>query len=189
MSITEKISVALAIKDIDDRDLALRKISNELMADNQIEKAIGVTHFIENTYEKSENLHLIAKFLAKRGDLERSFWFFNQAEIEANLCEEFWQQAELLHKLAKTLFEVGAKSKSESFWQKAISICKTGENLEDSQSSLDASSVLTEIIEFRAKNVDFQIAFQEAQTIKSNYHRERTLTKLKNYQDQVKLVA
>jgi hypothetical protein len=189
MSVTEQISVALAINDNEDRDLVLQKISKELIAEKDLDKAIGVSHFIENSYEKVETLHWIAENLAKSGDLERSFWFFNEAENEAIRCSELWQQAELLHKLAKTLFEVGAKNKADTFWQKSISICKTGENLENLQSNLDASSVFAEIVIFISKNVDFHEGLQIAQTIKNNHFRERTLTNLANYQSQIKLVA
>jgi tetratricopeptide (TPR) repeat protein len=186
---TEKISLALAIKDVEDRDLALQKLSKELLAEKDLEKAIGVTHFIENSYEKVEALNLIAESLAKSGDLERSFWFFNEAETEAVRCTELWQQSELLHKLAGSLFKAGAKNKAISFWEKAISICKIGEKSESQQSSLDASSVLTDIIVFIAKNVDAQKAFQLSQEIKNIHHKERTLNKISEYQNQVQLVA
>jgi hypothetical protein len=186
---TEKISLALAIKDVEDRDLALQKLSKDLLAENDLEKAIGVTHFIENSYEKVEALHLIAVTLAKSGDLERSFWFFNDAETEAIRCTELWQQAELLHKLAVSLFEAGAKNKAVSFWEKAVSICQVGEKSESQQSSLDTSSVLTDIIVFIAKNVDAQKAFQLSQEIKNIYHKERTQKIISEYEKQVQLVA
>jgi hypothetical protein len=168
---------------------ALQSILKELTVKKDLDKAIGVTHFIENSYEKVEALNLIAENLVQSGDLERSFWFFNEAETEAVRCTELWQQSELLHKLAVSLFEAGAKNKAISFWEKAISICKIGEKSESQQSSLDASSVLTDIIVFIAKNVDAQKAFQLSQEIKNIHHKERTLNKISEYQNQVQLVA
>ena len=189
MSSVEKISLTLAIEDVEDRDLALQKVSKEFVANGDLEKAIGVTHFIEASYEKVEALHLIAEALAEAGDLERSFWFFNEAEIVAVRCDELWQQAELLHKLAKTLFQFGAKSKAERIWDKAVSICRIGETSKNQQSSLDASSVLKEIINFSAKNLDLQKAANLAQSIKNPHHKEQTQRKIADYQSQIQLVA
>lgn len=190
---TEKISLALAIKDVEDRDLALQKLSKELLAEKDFEKAIGVTHFMENSYEKVEALHLIAESLAKSGDLERSFWFFNKAysliNDFANNCGEYWQRAELLHKLAKTLYEAGENSRAKMFWKRAIFIGEIGEKSESQQSSLDASSVLSEIITFMAKNVDSQKAAKLARYIKNPHHRKRTLEKIAEYQKEIRHIA
>jgi hypothetical protein len=186
---TEKISLALAIKDVEDRDLALQKLSKELLAEKDLEKAIGVTHFIENSYERVESLILIAESLAKLGELKRSFWFINEARHVINHCGEFWQRAELLHKLAKTLFEAREIAKADIFWKKAIYVGKIGENSHSQQSSLDASSVLSEIIIFIAKNVDSQKALELAQNIKNPHHRERTLEKISEYQNKARHIA
>jgi tetratricopeptide (TPR) repeat protein len=186
---TEKISLALAIKDVEDRDLALQKLSKELLAEKDLEKAIGVTHFIENSYERVESLNLIAESLAKLGELKRSFWFINKAKHVTNHCEEFWQRAELLHKLAKTLYKSGETAKADILWKKAINVGRIGENSPSQQSHLDASSVLSEIIIFTAKNVDSQKALKLAQNIKNPHYRERTLNVISEYQKQVQLVA
>jgi len=185
----ETISLALSIEDAENRDLTLLELTAYLAGKRDWNKAIGVAQMIEASYEKTDALHYIAAQLSKAGDLERSLWFFNEAEKEARRCDFYWQQAELLQKLAKSLVETGATSKANELLEKSVSVAQKGQDSPNLQDSLDAASVLSESILILASFTETETAVALAETIKNTAIRERTLRLLFEHSSREKLVA
>lgn len=185
----ETVSLALSIEDAEDRDLTLLELTAYLSGKKDWNKAIGVAQMIEASYEKTDALHYIAVRLSNAGDLERSLWFFNEAEKEALRCEFYWQQAELLQKLAKTLVIVGATSKANDLLEESVSVAQKGQDSLNLQDSLDAASVLSESILILGSFIETERAVILAETIKNTAIRERTLKMLFEHSSREKLVA
>lgn len=186
----EVVSLALLIKDEEDRDLHLFYIVQWLLKNNDWQKAYGIAELISESYEKSEALQMIADKMAEVGHLERALFVFSEAEHNSeneNLSD--WQKAELLHKLAKSLQNNKAIFKAEDVWKKAIFIAKQGQNSENPQDSIDCSGVLAEIAEDFASDGKIKQAFNIAQNIKSVGKKERAMKNISDQSEQIKKVA
>ena len=185
----EVVSLALSIKDEDDRDLYLLETVRWLVKNGVWQKAYGTAQLMSEHYEKSEALRLIADFLASIGHLEKAFAIFDEAEKAAlaeNLAE--WQQAELLHEIAKSLRRIKAIFKAEEVWERAIIIAQKGES-SNPQDSVDASGVLAEMAENFASEEKIEKALNIAQKIKSVPKKERALRRIAEYSQNIKRVA
>jgi tetratricopeptide (TPR) repeat protein len=186
----EIVSLALSIKDEEDRDWQLFEIAKWLLSNNDWQKSHGIAQLISEGYEKSEALRLIADKMAEIGHLERALFVFAEAEHTSeseNLAD--WQKAELLHKLAKSLRKHNAVFKAEKIREKAVQFARKGEVSGDVQESLDCSSVLAEIAESIASAGEFKKAFDIAQNIKSIGKKERAIKKISELSEQIKKVA
>ncbi len=184
------VSLALAIKDEEDRDLQLFEIIEWLLKNDDWQKAHGIAQLISASYEKSEALRTIADKMAEIGHLERALFVFSEAEHNGeneNLAA--WQQAELLHNIAKSLRKNNALFKADEVWKKAISIAQNGENSENLQNRIDCSSVLAEIAEVFATDGKIKKAFNIAQNIKNVGKKEKAVKKISEYSEQIKKVA
>ncbi|MGI8543028.1 MAG: hypothetical protein ACR2MD_06055 [Aridibacter sp.] len=186
----EVVSLALSIKDEEDRDLHLFEIVQWLFKNDDWQKAHGIAQLISANYEKGEALQLIADKMVEVGHLERALFVF--AEAEHNSESEHladWQKAELLHKIANSLQKNNAIFRAEDVWKKAIVIAQKGETSENPQDSLDCSSVLAEIAADFASNEKIKKAFEIAQSIKNIGKKERAVNKISEYSEQIKKVA
>ncbi|CAN5293200.1 hypothetical protein BH20ACI1_BH20ACI1_23610 [soil metagenome] len=186
----EIVSLALSIKDGEDRDLQLFDIIQWLLKNNDWQKAHGISQLISASYEKCDALRLIAEKMAEIGHLERALFVFAEAEHNGeseNLAD--WQKAELLHKIAKSLKKHNAIFRAEEVWKKAVLIAQKGEKSENPQDSIDCSSVLAEIAEDFANNGKIKQAFDIAQNIKNIGKKERASKKISEYSEQIKEVA
>ncbi|HSK72722.1 MAG TPA: hypothetical protein VK892_13560 [Pyrinomonadaceae bacterium] len=186
----EAVSLALSIQDEEDRDWQLLNIIHWLLKGGDWQKAFGIAQLMSENYEKSESLREIANYLASIGHLEKAFYVFAEAE-KASISENLsaWQKAELLHKIAKSLWKVKSYYRADEVWQKAIEIARDGEESESLQNSLDSSSVLAEIAENFASEDRIERAFSLAQNIKNIGKRERALNSISEHSQQVKKVA
>jgi|SRR5215204_6446071 len=185
----EVVSLALSIKDEEDRDLYLFETVRWCIKNEVWQKAYGAAQMMSESYEKSEALRLVAEYLASIGHLEKSISVFEEAEkvsLAKNLAE--WQQAELLHKIARSLYQIKAFFRANEIWEKAIIISQKGEN-SNPQDSLDASSVLAEIAEFFAAEEKIEKALSIAQNIKNIGKKERVLHQITEYSQNIKRVA
>jgi tetratricopeptide (TPR) repeat protein len=185
----EVVSLALAIHDADDRDLYLLDAVRWLIKNGIWQKAYGAAQMMSEYYEKSEALQSVADYLASIGHLEKAFSVFDEAEkvaLTENLAE--WQQAELLHGIAKSLQRIKAFYKADEVWEKAIAIAQKGEN-SNPQDSMDSSSVLAEIAENFAAGERIEKALSIAQNIKSIGKKERVLRQISEYSQNIKRVA
>lgn len=185
----EIVSLALAIQDVEDRDLYLLETVRWLVKNGTWQKAYGTAQLMSESYEKSEALQLVADYLASIGHLEKAFSVFDDAEkvsLSENLSE--WQKAELLHNIAKSLRQMKAFYKADEVWEKAIFIAQRGEN-SNPQDSLDASSILTEIAEHFASEERIEKALSIAQVIKNIGKKERVLRQIAEYSQNIKRVA
>lgn len=186
----EAVSLALLIRDEEDRNLQLSSIVHWLLKSKDWQKAFGVAQLMPESYEKSEAVRAAADCLASIGHLEKAFFVFSEAE-KASIAEHLspWQQAELLHKIAKSLRKIKAIFKADELWSKAIEIAQDGEESSDLQESLDCSSILAEIAENFAFDGRIERAFNLAQDIKNIGKRERTLNKISDHSQQTQKVA
>ncbi len=100
-----------------------------------------------------------------------------------------WQKAELLHKVAKSLYEIKAIYRAEEVWQQAISVAQINENSENVQDSLDSSSVLAEIAETYGSNGKIDFAVNLARQIKNVGKRERAINNIAEFSRNIKKVA
>jgi tetratricopeptide (TPR) repeat protein len=185
----EVVSLALSIKDAEERDLYLLETVRWLIKNGTWSKAYGAAQLMSESYEKSEALRSAADYLASIGHLEKAFSVFDEAE-NAALAENLagWQQAELLHKIAQSLRRVGAIYKADEIWEKAVSIAQKGED-SNPQGSLDASSVLAEIAEHFAAEAEIEKALSVAQKIKNVGKKEAALRRIAEYSQNIKRVA
>lgn len=186
----ETVSLALSIRDEEDRDLYLLDTIRWLVKNDLWQNAYGAAQLLSEGYEKSEALLKIADYLASVGHLEKSFSVFAEAEKQAvveNLSQ--WQQAELLHLIAKSLRRIKADYKADEVWTKAVAVAQTGEQSNNSQDSQDCSSVLAEIAENFAAEERIEKALSVAQNIISVDRKERVLRQISEYSRQVKRVA
>ncbi len=186
----EIVSLALSIKDEEDRDWQLFEIAKWLLKNNDWQKAHGISQLISEGYERSEALQLIADKMAETGHLERALFVFAEAEhtSESEKLDE-WQKAELLHKISKSLRKHNAVFKAEKIREKAVQFARKGEVSGDAQESVDCSSVLAEIAENVASDGEFIKAFEIAQNIKSIGKKERAIKKISELSEQIKKVA
>jgi tetratricopeptide (TPR) repeat protein len=185
----ELVSLALAISDEEDRDLFLLEAVRWLIQNAAWQKAYGAAQMMSEGFEKSEALQAVAEYLVSIGHLEKAFSVFDEAEkvsLSENLSE--WQQAELLHKIAKSLRRANAVFKSEEVWEKAVAAAQKGEN-SNRQDSLDAASVLAEIAEYFAAEENFEKALNIARKIKNVGKKENALRRVSEYSQQTKRVA
>lgn len=185
----EVVSLALSIKDEEDRDLYLLETVRWLIKNGTWQKAYGTAQLMSEGYEKSEALQSVADYLASIGHLEKAFSVFDEAErvsMTENLSE--WQKAELLHKIAKSLRRTGAIFKADEIWEKAVSVAQKGENSHP-QDSMDSSSVLAEIAENFAAEEQIERALNIAQKIKSIGKKERVLRQISEYSQNIKRIA
>jgi tetratricopeptide (TPR) repeat protein len=185
----EIVSLALSVKDDEDRDLYLLKTVRWLIKNGTWQKAYGTAQMMTDGFEKSEALQTVAGYLAANGHFEKAFAVFDEAEtvsLSENLAE--WQQAELLHKIAKSLRGLKAFFKADEVWEKAVSAAQKGEN-SNRQDSLDASSVLAEIAEFFASDERIEKALDIARNIKNIGKKERVLRQIVEYSQNIKRVA
>lgn len=183
------VSLTLAIQDEEDRDLYLLETVRWLVKNGTWQKAYGTAQLMSESYEKSDALRSVAEYLASIGHLEKAFDVFDEAENAAlteNLAE--WQQAELLHKIAKSLYQIKAFYKAVEVWEKAIVIAQKGED-SNPQDSIDSSSVLMEIAENFAAEERIEKALSIAQNIKSIGKKERVLRRIAEYSQNIKQVA
>ena len=186
----EAVSLTLSLQDEEDRLWFLFKIVGWFIENGDWRKAYGIAQLMDESYEKSDALRLIAEKLASDGHLERSIFIFAEAEnssISENLAD--WQKAELLHKIAKSLLEIKAIYRANEVWKKAISIAQAGENSQNIQDSLDSSSVLAEIAESYGADGKIESALELAQKIKNIGKRERAINKITKVSQQIKKVA
>lgn len=186
----EIVGLALSIKDEEDRNWQLFKITEWLLKHDDWQKAHGIAQLISEGYEKCEALRLIADKMAEAGHLERSLFVFSEAEYNSeteNLSA--WQQAELLHRIAKSLQKNNALVKAEKVWKKAVFIARHGEDSESPQNSVDCSSVLAEIAENFASKGEIKKAFEIAQNIKSVGKKDYAIKKISEHSEQIKKVA
>ncbi len=186
----EAVSLALSVRDNEDRDLCLLDTIQWLITNENWQQAYGTAQLISASYEKSEALQAVANYLASIGHLEKAFSIFDEA-ISPSLMQHFaeWQQAEILHKTAKSLRLIKASFKADEVWKKAIEIAQKGEESLNLQDSLDSSSVLAEIAENFAAEERFENALKTAQEIKNIGKRERVLLQISEYSERVKRVA
>jgi len=186
----EVVSLALSIQDEEDRDLYLLETVRWLVKNGNWQKAYGAAQLMAEGYEKSAALQAVADYLATIGHLEKAFSVFAEAEKEAvveRLSE--WQQAELLHNIAKSLRRTKAVFKADEVWEKAVAVAQKGEDSPGLQDSLDSSSVLAEIAENFAAEEKIEKAFNLAQKIKNVGKKERVLQQISIYSQQIKRVA
>lgn len=186
----EVVSLALSVKDEEDRDWQLFEVNCWLLKNNDWQKAHGIAQLISEGYEKAQVFRIIADKMAEIGHLERALFVFAEAEHNSEsevLC--CWQQAELLHEIAKSLKANNAIFRAEEVWKKAVFTAQIGEESDNPQDSLDSSSVLAEIAETFAADGKTKQAFDIVQTIKNVGKKERAIKKTSEYSRQIRKVA
>jgi len=186
----EVVSLALSVRDEEDRDLYLLDTIRWLIKNGIWQKAYGAAQLMSESYEKSEALQTIADYLASIGHLEKAISVFAEAEKEASVKTlSEWQQAELLHSIAKSLRRIKADFRADEIWAKAVAIAQKGEKSSNSQESADCSGVLAEIAENFAAEEKIEKALSIARNIENIDRRERVLRHISEYSQQIKRVA
>lgn len=188
--IFETVSLALSIQDNEDRDLYLLDTVHWVIKNKNWQQAYGAAQLMSEGYEKCEALREVGDYLASIGHLEKAFSVYAEAEkcsLAENLSE--WQQAVLLHQVAKSLHKIKAVFRADEIWDKAVAIARKGEDSQSSQDSMDSSSVLAEIAENFAAEERFEEAFSISQKIKNIEKKERVLRQISDYSQQTKRVA
>ena len=151
----------------------LEKIVIALAAAREWEKAQEIAERIEGSYEKTEAFCEIAAQSLLMEQAEQALNFLEAAEKAANQIEEPWQKAELLNRIAQSLFRANIRDKAEKVWEQAISAAQHGEENADVQRIVDSSSVLWEIAETLDRVGRTEKALEVARAIKSIGKREK----------------
>ncbi|NOT48502.1 MAG: hypothetical protein HOP17_12225 [Acidobacteria bacterium] len=190
-NLNEALSLALLIEDVEDRNLYLVDISRTLLKQGDWQRAHGVTEFMEGGYERADALREIAEHAGLMGNIERSLSIFAEAETVSlnETSEGFWQRAELLNKIAKSLSRVNAKTKSNEMRKRAIEIALQGRASTNPQESNDSDSVLAEIAVDIAYDGEISKALSSAELIHSVPRRERALLQIASISSDVRKVA
>ena len=113
------VSLALSIKDEEDRNLHSLNVVRWLIQHQNWPQAYGAAQLMTESYEKSEALQAVGEYLVVIGHLERAFSVFDEAEKNAlvkNLSA--WQQAELLHHIGQSLRHMKPFSRRTRFGKK-----------------------------------------------------------------------
>lgn len=144
-------SKAISLVDEDDQADLLNALVRRFLAMGWISDAKASASFIKESsngsmYSKADALILVGWMLAKSGLLDQAFIFLQNAENIIDMYEGEWQQAELLARISRILFDSGNLDLSIQLLEKATLIAKRGE-LKAAQDSMDSSSVLGEIAE------------------------------------------
>jgi tetratricopeptide (TPR) repeat protein len=175
------IRLAKSIENDIDRDWYLFEAVRWLIKNGGWQEAYDATRSMSEYYEKGDALRIIAEFLLSDGQSEKAFSRFDEAErvaLTENLAE--WQQAELLHEAAKSLYQLKAIAKADEIWERAIQITQNGEN-SNPQDSIDSSSVLAQVaVDFAAED-RIEKALSIAKKIKSIRKKERALHLISEY--------
>lgn len=184
------VSLALSIKDKEDRNLSSLATVRWLIKNQNWQQAYGVAQLMTESYEKSEALQAVAEHLVAIGHLEKAFSVFDEAEKNAR-AESLaaWQQAELLHHIAQSLRQMKAFFKADDVWDKAVVIAQTGEASGNRQESLEAASVLAEIAVNFAEAGRIEKALSLAQKLKNIGKKEAALRQISAASQQIKRVA
>jgi len=182
--VNEMTSLALSIRDQENRDLILEKVVIALARAGEWDKAQEMAGYMKEPYEKAEGLNEIASQLISQANFEQSLIILHEAELIATQASEPWRQAELLSRIAQSLLLAKAPDKADKVWERAISIAQIGESSVDLQGSVDCSSVLAEIAEALALGGNTGKALEVAKAIKSPGKRDRAITAVKKVMDQ-----
>jgi len=171
----EIISLALAIDDIEDRDLALLNAAKALASAGEAPTARSAAMAIATDFEKATALYEISARLASGDQREEALSVLREAEQVVESVGEPWQQAELLCQVAQLLTELEGPERARLAWDRAISVAQLGENSTDMQRSADSASVLREISEKLTLLGEEEKAKGVAQSIRSPGYRDGAL--------------
>ncbi len=187
----EAVGLALLIEDEDEREIYLVDVARSFLEKGDWRRAHGVTELMPAGYERADLLRKIAEYLGSSGNIERSLFIFDEAETAAvnEAPEGYWQQAELLNKIANSLSFVNAKTKCAEVRQRAIDTARSGQNSGDKQQANDSDSVLAEIILDIANAQEIQSAIRTAGSLSSVSRRERVLSEIASVSSGIKKVA
>jgi len=171
----EIISLALAINDPENRDLALLNTTKALASARQLGTARNAAMAIAADYEKASALYEISVRLASDNHRDEGLSVLYEAEQVVENVSEPWQKAELLCQIAQLLTGLEVPEHARLVWDQAISVAQLGENSADIQRSVDSASVLREISEKLALLGEEEKAKGVAQSIKSPGKRDGAL--------------
>jgi len=186
----EVVGLALSLHDEEEQCLSLLNITRWLVERDDWQKALGAAQLMPESYEKCEALRSVGEKLGKIGHIEKAFTALADAETAATggTLEE-WQQAELLHSVAKSLRTMNAIFKANEVWQKAIEIAQRGQESVSPQDAHDCASVLFEIADYFAEAGLADKAVQTAARIQYSHLPEQYEAKMFLYSQQVRQVA
>jgi hypothetical protein len=91
-----------------------------------------------------------------------------------------WEKAECLNRIASIYHRLGDENEALAVWEPAIEAGLAGQQSENRQDSLDASSVLADVALNLARTSKHDLALQTAHAIKNEYKKEQTLKALQN---------
>ena len=111
-----------------------------------VEKASLIAENIPPSYERIEALVKVSYELQSNNAHERALHVLRLARQSSRESLYEWQIAELLLEIARALYHLNEKEDAGTVLEEAILIAKHGEEDESTQNSIDASSVLSDIV-------------------------------------------
>jgi hypothetical protein len=123
-----------------DIDEILLESVKSLVKTGEVYKAYGLSKLIQEGYESSESLIIIAEGMIELNYKQEAVTLLNKAEIELLKEPQEWKQADLLCMIAEKFHKL--KLDAKQYFKKAIEIAKKGEASEHPQMSVDSSSML-----------------------------------------------
>lgn len=143
-------TAACNFEDSDNRRLALYRLALELARIKVWPEAIRILKMLEHCYERFDGFIDLAEalLLDQQLDLAREALLLSEELTESSIHQwgRPWQKAELLYRLGQVLILSHESTRAWAAWDNAISVARKGEESGDSQDSLDASSVLCDVV-------------------------------------------
>lgn len=168
---SDVLALAHSTDPSEDLDIILRDIALALAAREAWSQAKSLASRMRPCYEKAEALIGLVNASGPNAGGLSSDAMANEIEllIERNEGDwgQPWQRAELLDKLARTIFPSGYGARNMKFWGRAVEIARVGEESPSAQDSIDASSVLSQIAVNVAKSGSRSRALDIARSIRN----------------------
>jgi len=170
----EKLTAALAIDDLEDRDLALLRLLQNREIDGSAQELEAIANQIDGFYERTEGFIAIYETV-RESDLDEALKYLEISSDCAIAGDEPWQQGELLSKIGGHLVNEGKLHKAREQFALGAKIAIMGQNSFNLQDSLDCSSTLGEIAVNLSKAGPHEDGLKLASLISNEYIRKRTL--------------
>ncbi len=179
---------AQAIRDVEElassmeedeyKTLAYERLVSVLVAKNDLSRAVATAEVMLYSYEKAAAFREIAAQLLKLGRIQEAVDLLEKARALPRELDINWEMAEALNQTAKALFKIAEYNQAQRLWSDAIALARLGEDSDNSQHSIDASSVLWETAETLTLAGEPVKALGVARAIKSEGKRTHALTAL-----------
>lgn len=171
-------NIAHSMLDDEHKVSAYEQIIANLIVAQALEEAEQVVEAMPDSYEKAAAFRQIAERRLSSNQIREAINLLEKAKQVPRQLDIAWEMGEALNRVALALYKVGDTAQAHYFQSEAIEFARAGEESDNLQNSIDASSVLWEISENLALAGHWQTAKQVAEGIKHPIKRSRAIQSL-----------